>query len=128
MEQCFEVLYCREVSDFDRGFSCILPCPMRYYKDKVKERMCFHGLWHPIKRSKRHSRGRDRAGDRVYKIYVSIAFCINLANTGMDPKTLQYIMGHSNVTMTLNFSPYLKCRGNRKYRLYWHIRTSKAML
>jgi len=28
-------------------------------------------------------------------------FCTNLANAGMNPKALQYIMGHSNITMTL---------------------------
>ncbi len=27
----------------------------------------------------------------------------NLANAGMNPKALQYIMGHSNITMTLNY-------------------------
>ena len=30
-------------------------------------------------------------------------FCTKLANAGMNPKALQYIMGHSNITMTLNY-------------------------
>lgn len=30
-------------------------------------------------------------------------FCTRLANAGMNPKALQYIMGHSNITMTLNY-------------------------
>jgi len=30
-------------------------------------------------------------------------FCTNFANAGMNPKALQYIMGHSNVGMTLNY-------------------------
>ena len=30
-------------------------------------------------------------------------FCTNLANAGMNPKALQYIMGHSNITMMLNY-------------------------
>jgi len=30
-------------------------------------------------------------------------FYTNLANAGMNPKALQYIMGHSNITMTLNY-------------------------
>ena len=29
-------------------------------------------------------------------------FCTKLANAGMNPKALQYIMGHSSITMTLN--------------------------
>lgn len=30
-------------------------------------------------------------------------FCTNMANAGMNPKALQYIMGHSNITMTLDY-------------------------
>ena len=30
-------------------------------------------------------------------------FCTNMANTGMNPKALQYLMGHANITMTLNY-------------------------
>ena len=29
-------------------------------------------------------------------------FCTNMANAGMDIKTLQYVMGHSDVNVTLN--------------------------
>lgn len=29
-------------------------------------------------------------------------FCSNMAKSGMNPKTLQYIMGHSDVSVTLN--------------------------
>ena len=29
--------------------------------------------------------------------------CTNLANAGMNPKALQYIMGHSNIIMTLDY-------------------------
>ena len=30
-------------------------------------------------------------------------FCTRFANAGMNPKALQYIMGHSNISMTLNY-------------------------
>ena len=30
-------------------------------------------------------------------------FCTRMANAGMNPKTLQYIMGHSNIVMTLGY-------------------------
>lgn len=30
-------------------------------------------------------------------------FCTNLANAGRNPKALQYIMGHSDISMTLNY-------------------------
>ena len=29
-------------------------------------------------------------------------FCTRLANAGMNPRALQYVMGHSNITITLN--------------------------
>lgn len=30
-------------------------------------------------------------------------YCTNMANKGMNPNTLQYIMGHSNITMALGY-------------------------
>mgnify|MGYP001645010692 CR=1 FL=1 len=30
-------------------------------------------------------------------------FCTKLANAGLNPKSLQYLMGHANITMTLNY-------------------------
>ena len=29
-------------------------------------------------------------------------FCSNMARNGMNPKTLQYLMGHADVSLTLN--------------------------
>lgn len=29
-------------------------------------------------------------------------YCSNMAKSGMNPKTLQYIMGHSNISVTMN--------------------------
>ena len=34
-------------------------------------------------------------------------FCSNMANSGMNPKTLQYIMGHSEIGVTLNTYTHL---------------------
>ena len=30
-------------------------------------------------------------------------YCTNMANGGMNPNTLQYLMGHANITMTLGY-------------------------
>ena len=30
-------------------------------------------------------------------------FCTNMANAVMNPKALQYLMGHANIIMTLNY-------------------------
>ena len=38
--------------------------------------------------------------ERAYQAYT---YCTNMANRGMNPNTLQYIMGHSNITMTLGY-------------------------
>lgn len=48
--------------------------------------------------------------NRIYKIQMPKVtphvcrhtFCSNLAKSGMNPKTLQYIMGHSDISVTLN--------------------------
>ena len=34
-------------------------------------------------------------------------FCSNMAKSGMNPKTLQYIMGHSDMSVTLNTYSYV---------------------
>ena len=34
-------------------------------------------------------------------------FCSNMAKSGMNPKTLQYIMGHSDIAVTLNVYTHL---------------------
>ena len=30
------------------------------------------------------------------------SFCSNMVKSGMNPKTLQYIMGHADISVTLN--------------------------
>ena len=35
-------------------------------------------------------------------------FCSNMAKSGMNPKTLQYIMGHSDISVTLNTYTHIK--------------------
>ncbi len=34
-------------------------------------------------------------------------FCSNMARSGMSPKTPQYIMGHSDISVTLNTHTHL---------------------
>ena len=34
-------------------------------------------------------------------------FCSNMAKSGMNPKTLQYLMGHSDIGVTLNTYTHL---------------------
>ena len=34
-------------------------------------------------------------------------YCSNMAKAGMNPKTLQYLMGHSNIGVTMNVYTHL---------------------
>lgn len=55
-------------------------------------------------------------------------FCSNMASSGMSPKTLQYIMGHSEIGVTLNVythvqagdttDEYRKIINNKQYSIY----------
>ena len=44
--------------------------------------------------------------NKIYRIQLPKVtphtFCSNMAKSGMNPKTLQYIMGHSDIGVTLN--------------------------
>ena len=69
---------------------------------------CFSRLYHSFftgKRIKTNPISLDFPRDfrLVFIISYGHTFCTNLANAGMNPKALQYIMGHSNITMTLNY-------------------------
>ena len=54
--------------------------------------------------------------DRIYRLrFPKITphvcrhtFCSNMARSGMNPKTLQYIMGHSDITVTMNTYTHVK--------------------
>ena len=35
-------------------------------------------------------------------------YCSNMAKPGMNPKTLQYLMGHSDISVTLNVYTHVK--------------------
>lgn len=35
-------------------------------------------------------------------------FCTRMANAGMNPKALQYIMGHADISVTLNTYTHVK--------------------
>lgn len=54
--------------------------------------------------------------NRIYKVQMPLitphvcrhTFCSNMAKSGMNPKTLQYIMGHSDISVTLNTYTHVK--------------------
>ena len=53
---------------------------------------------------KKYGKCRDVALPKVTTPHtLRHTFCTNKANAGMNPKALQYLMGHSNIIMTLNY-------------------------
>lgn len=53
-----------------------------------------------VKKYNKHS------GNKLEKLSPHLlrhTFCTNMANSGMNPKALQYIMGHASINMTLNY-------------------------
>lgn len=54
--------------------------------------------------------------NRIYKLQMPLVtphvcrhtYCSNMARSGMNPKTLQYLMGHSDISITLNVYTHLK--------------------
>lgn len=53
--------------------------------------------------------GTSRSGKNIFFVlYLTRphvcrhTYCTNMANSGMNPKTLQYLMGHSDISVTLN--------------------------
>lgn len=46
----------------------------------------------------------------IYKIphVCRHTFCLNIAKSGMNPKMLQYIMGHSDISVTMNTYTHVK--------------------
>ena len=56
---------------------------------------------------------RDEAANGIVNIYrvqmpnitphvCRHTYCSNMAKSGMNPKTLQYLMGHSDISVTMN--------------------------
>lgn len=52
----------------------------------------------------------------IYKVQMPVVtphvcrhmFCSNMAKSGMNPKMLQYIMGHSDISVTMNTYTHVK--------------------
>lgn len=60
--------------------------------------------------------------DDVYECFQQITpnvcrhtYCSNMAKSGMNPKVLQYLMGHSDISITLNTYTHLKLDDAREY-------------
>ncbi len=73
-------------------------CKQALKREAMNYATMFRGL------AKKYNKCHEEALPKVMTPHtLRHTFCTNLANAGMNPKALQYIMGHSNITMTLNY-------------------------
>ena len=59
-----------------------------------------------------HARGKDNKEHLLQLHFITPyicrhSYCTNMANSGMNPKTLQYLRGHSDVSVTLNIYTHI---------------------
>ena len=60
-------------------------------------------------------KGKHKHGNDIYRVQLPNitphvcrhTYCSNMARAGMNPKTLQYLMGHSDISVTLNTYTHL---------------------
>ena len=64
---------------------------------------CYESMFQGLVRKYNKHHKPDEALPNITPHTMRHTFCTRLAQAGMNPKDLQYIMGHSNITMTLNY-------------------------
>ena len=63
---------------------------------------CYNSVFSGIK--KKYNASHEMKLPRVTSPHtMRHTFCTRMANAGMNPKSLQYLMGHANISMTLNY-------------------------
>ena len=73
----FDVYLPKTAVNYDAMFKCLAKKYNKCHKEPLPDVMTPHTMRH--------------------------TFCTRMANAGMNPKALQYIMGHANIVMTLNY-------------------------
>lgn len=77
----------------------------RSYKQYFDEQLCVDALY--------HDNPYDRESIKVQLPTITShvcrhTYCTNMAKSGMNPKALQYLMGHSDISVTLNVYTHVK--------------------
>lgn len=68
-----------------------------------KTASCYESMFQGLVRKYNKHHKLEEALPNITPHTMRHTFCTRLAHAGMNPKDLQYIMGHSNITMTLNY-------------------------
>ena len=68
-----------------------------------KTASCYESMFQGLVRKYNKNHKLEEALPNITPHTMRHTFCTRLAHAGMNPKDLQYIMGHSNITMTLNY-------------------------
>ena len=88
-----------EIVDNDKAYKDFLFC-----KDNGNPYTsgCYNSIFSRIK--KKYNACHEQKLPRVTSPHtMRHTFCTRMANAGMNPKSLQYLMGHANISMTLNY-------------------------
>ncbi len=64
---------------------------------------------HMRRLQKRHDALYDVSAPKVTPHVLRHTFCTNMQRAGLDIKSLQYLMGHSNASITLNVYTHSSC-------------------
>lgn len=68
-----------------------------------KTASCYESMFQGLVRKYNKHHKLEEALPNITPHTMCHTFCTRLAHAGINPKDLQYIMGHSNITMTLNY-------------------------
>ena len=91
--------YPKTATNYDGMFR---PSGSRHAAELPKTATNYDGMFRGL--AKKYNKYHEEALPKVMTPHtLRHTFCTNMANAGMNPKALQYIMGHSNITMTLNY-------------------------
>ena len=78
-----------------------------------KTASCYESMFQGLVRKYNKHHKPEEAPPNITPHTMRHTFCTRLAHAGMNPKDLQYIMGHSNITMTLNYYASAKAAMDR---------------
>ena len=57
---------------------------------------------------------KQNTGVSSLEVNYDNTYCSNMAKTGLNPKTLQYLMGHADISVTLNTYTHIKFEDARE--------------
>ena len=76
-----------------------------HIKYRIHKHICGHFLTHAVER---YNSIYKEPLPKITPHVCRHTYCSNMAKSGMNPKVLQYLMGHSDISVTLNVYTHVK--------------------